>query len=400
MFSALASADMPMIRRRNGTSVDISTERVEAGATMKPLPPQANLETLPILKTLNNANRALAELKGRAAIIPNQGILIDTLVLQEAKASSEVENIVTTQDELFQQDLFPLGPDSHAAKEVALYRDALKLGFECIQDSQGVIRNSTLIAMYQLLKGRVDGFRAAPGTELRHDLTGELVYLPPQDPEAIIALMADLESFINDDTRSDLDPLVKMALIHHQFESIHPFPDGNGRIGRILNVLYLTRSGLLEIPILYLSRFIIANKSEYYRRLQDVRDSGNWADWVLYVLRGVEVTAQSTLALVDGIRIQMQSMKQRMRSELLKLYTQDLLNNLFRHPYTRIEYVCKDLGIKRQTAAKYLDLLCQHGFVAKHQQGRNNYYINEELVGLFLQDASSSTSLLKNESSR
>lgn len=395
----MASADKPMMCSRNGTSIDISAERVEARATMNPLPPQANLETLPILRALNHANRALAELKGRTAIIPNQGILIDTLVLQEAKASSEVENIVTTQDELFQQDLFPLGPDSHAAKEVALYRDALKLGFERIQDSQGVIRNSTLIAMYQLLKGRTDGFRTTPGTQLRHDLTGELVYLPPQDPEAIIALMADLESFINDDTRCDLDPLIKMALMHHQFESIHPFSDGNGRIGRILNMLYLTRSGLLEIPILYLSRFIIANKSEYYRRLQDVRDSGNWADWVLYVLRGVEVTAQTTLSLVDGIRIQMQSMKQRMRSELPKLYTQDLLNNLFRHPYTRIEYVCKDLGIKRQTAAKYLDLLCQHGFVAKHQQGRNNYYINEDLVGLFLQVASSGASLLKNESS-
>ena len=336
---------------------------------MDPLPPKADLETLPILKSLNHANRALAELKGRAATIPNQGILIDTLVLQEAKASSEVENIVTTQDELFQQDLFPQGPDSHAAKEVALYRDALKLGFERMKESQGLIRNSTLIAMYQLLKGRSDGFRATPGTELRNDLTGELVYLPPQDPEEILGLMGNLESFINDDTQCDLDPLIKMAIIHHQFESIHPFADGNGRIGRILNVLYLTRSGLLEIPILYLSRFIIANKSEYYRRLQDVRDSGNWGDWVLYMLRGVEVTAHTTLALVDGIRSQMQAMKQRMRTDLPKLYSQDLLNNLFRHPYTRIEYVCKDLGVKRQTAAKYLDSLCEHNFVSKHHLG-------------------------------
>jgi len=365
---------------------------------MNPLPPPANLETLPILKSLNNANRALAELKGRAATIPNQGILIDTLVLQEAKASSEVENIVTTQDELFQQDLFPLGPDSHAAKEVALYRDALKLGFESIKESQGLIRNSTLISMYQLLKGRTDGFRTTPGTGLRHDLTGELVYAPPQDADVINSLMADLESFVNDDNRSDLDPLIKMAIIHHQFESIHPFPDGNGRIGRILNVLYLTRSGLLEIPILYLSRFIIVNKSEYYKRLQDVRDTGNWADWVLYMLRGVEVTACTTLALVDGIRTQMQSMKQRMRAELPKLYSQDLLNNLFRHPYTRIDYVCKDLDVKRQTAAKYLDLLCEHGFVSKQQHGRNNYYINEQLVGLFLQAATSSASLLRSDS--
>ena len=207
-----------------------------------PLPPAVDLETVPVLKALAAANRALAELKGRAATIPNQGILIDTLALQEAKASSEIENIVTTQDELFQADLFPEGPQSPAAKEVALYRDALRLGYAHQQQTGGLIRNGTLIDMFRLLKRRDDGFRATPGTALKNESNGEIVFVPPQDAQEILAHMSALERFVNDDSVSDLDPLIKMALIHHQFESIHPFPDGNGRIGRILNVLYLTRT--------------------------------------------------------------------------------------------------------------------------------------------------------------
>lgn len=349
------------------------------------LPPIADLETVPVLKALARANRALAELKGRAASIPNQGILIDTLALQEAKASSEIENIVTTQDELFQADLFPDDPQSPAAKEVALYRDALRLGYARLKDTGGLIPNSTLIDMFRLLKGRSDGFRATPGTALRNEATGALVFVPPQNAQQIVASMTALERFVNDDSASTLDPLIKMALIHHQFESIHPFPDGNGRIGRILNVLYLTRTGLLEIPILYLSRHITRTKSDYYRLLQAVRDEGAWEPWVLYMLEAVAETAQTTLALVEGIRSQMADVKQRMRTELPKLYSQELLNNLFRHPYTRIDFVQKDLGLKsRQTAAKYLDTLTEAGFVEKHQSGRNNYYINVALVRLFL----------------
>jgi Fic family protein len=349
------------------------------------LPPDVDLETVPILKALAAANRALAELKGRAATIPNQGILIDTLALQEAKASSEIENIVTTQDELFQADLFPEGPQSPAAKEVALYRDALRLGYARLGQTKGLILNSTLIDMFQMLKRRDDGFRVTPGTALKNESSGDIVFVPPQDGNEIIAEMSALERFINDDETSSLDPLIKMALIHHQFESIHPFPDGNGRIGRILNVLYLTRTGLLEIPILYLSGHITRTKSEYYRLLQAVRDTGLWQDWVVYMLDAVALTAKTTLALVEGIRSQMASVKQRMRGELPQIYSQELLNNMFRHPYTRIEYVQKDLNLKsRQTAAKYLDLLAENRFVEKHQAGRNNYYINTDLVRLFL----------------
>ena len=337
------------------------------------------------MRALAAANRALAELKGRAATIPNQGILIDTLALQEAKASSEIENIVTTQDELFQMDLFPDGLESGAAKEVARYRDALKLGLTQLLDTGGLIRNATLIEMYRFLKARSDGFRATPGTALKNDKTGEVIYVPPQDRNEIIAAMSSLEAFINDDEICQLDPLIKMALIHHQFESIHPFADGNGRIGRILNVLYLTRTGLLDIPILYLSRHINRHKAEYYRLLQAVREEGDWEAWVLYMLEAVDKTSRTTLALVEGIRKQMADVKQRMRTHLPKLYSQDLLNNLFRHPYTRIQFVRDDLSVTRQTAADYLEQLVEKGFLEKHKSGRSNYYINTALVALFLQ---------------
>jgi Fic family protein len=348
------------------------------------LPPPVELETVRVYKALNAASRALADLKGQAKSIPNQGILIDTLALQEAKASSEIENIVTTQDELFQADLFPDEIGSPAAKEVALYRDALRLGYQRLGQTGGLIPNAALIDMFRLLKGRDDGFRSVPGTALKNETTGETVFVPPQDGRDIIGHMAALERFINDDEASKLDPLIKMALIHHQFESIHPFPDGNGRIGRILNVLYLTRTGLLDIPILYLSRHITRHKADYYRLLQTVRDDGAWEDWVVFMLEAVAETSVTTVQLVEGVREQMAAVKRRLRDDLPRLYSQDLLNNLFRHPYTRIEYVQKDLNITRQTAAKYLDTLAEHGFVSKHQAGRNNYYINAELVRLFL----------------
>ncbi|MGQ2940554.1 Fic family protein [Blastomonas fulva] len=200
--------------------------------------------------------------------------------------------------------------------------------------------------MFRLLKGREDGFRAPPGTALRHYRTGAIVYVPPQDARDIVPQMTALERFVTDDTVSDLDPLIKMALIHHQFENIHPFPDRNGRIGRILNVLYLARTGLLDIPVLYLSRHITRHKADYYRLLQAVRDSGGaqiaWEDWVIYMLEGVAESAATTLRIVEGIRDQMARAKHRTRAELPRLYSQELLNNLFRHPYTRFEYVQRD----------------------------------------------------------
>ncbi len=349
-----------------------------------PLPPPELIETSAVLKEAARAHRHLAELKGRAAAMPNQGILIDTLFLQEAKSSSEIENIVTTQDELFQLNLFPENAASPAAKEVALYRDALKLGFAGLRANKGLLTNNNIIAMFQMLKRNDGGFRQTPGTALKNEASGKLVYVPPQDGADIIRHMTALERFINDDTMSDLDPLVKMAIIHHQFESIHPFPDGNGRIGRIINVLYLARQDLLDIPILYLSRFITQNKADYYALLQSVRDTGEWEQWLVYMLRAVAETSIDTMNLIDGIRKLMADYKVLLRTAHASIYSQDLLNNLFRHPYTRIEYVQHDLGITRQTAARYLDRLAADGMLVKQQAGRNNYYVNAPLVALFL----------------
>ena len=346
------------------------------------LPPPGELESKAVLKVAAVAHRYLAELKGRAATIPNQGILIDTLSLQEAKASSEIENIVTTQDELFQATLFPENPSSPAAKEVALYRDALHRGLDDARQKQGIISNNSIIAMFQILKRTDGGFRNTPGTALKNDQTGQIVYVPPQSGDEIISHMTALEKFINDDSYQHIDPLVRMAIIHHQFESIHPFPDGNGRLGRILNVLYLTQQRLLDIPILYLSRYITRNKGDYYRLLQTVRETGEWEPWLLYMLNAVGETSAETIDLITGIRNLMAEYKQKIRSEHGKIYSQDLLNNLFRHPYTRIDFIVDEIGVSRQTAAKYLDQLAEAGLLAKHQSGRNVYFINVPLVGL------------------
>ncbi|MCW3837192.1 Fic family protein [Sphingomonas canadensis] len=353
--------------------------------TIPDLPPKGALETPPVLRVAARAHRHLAELKGRASSIPNQGILIDTLSLQEAKASSEIENIVTTQDELFQASLFPENPSSGATKEVALYRDALKLGLERMRQQQGLLTNGTIVAMFQMLKRTNGGFRETPGTALLNEASGEIVYVPPQEGHTVRTMMGRLETFINDHAACDLDPLVKMAIIHHQFESIHPFPDGNGRIGRIINALYLTQQGLLDIPILYMSRHIITHKGDYYRLLQSVRETGEWEAWLIYMLTAIAETSIDTLNLVENIRRLMAEYKQRLRRNHPKIYSQDLLNLLFRHPYTRIAHVEHELGVTRQTAARYLDELAQAGLLSKHRLGKNNYYINDPLADLFME---------------
>lgn len=348
------------------------------------LPPPVDLETRKIMRFLTKASRALAELKGEAKTIPNPQILLNTLSLQEALASSKIENIITTEDELFQIGPFP-NTASPATKEVARYRDTLMHGHARMKDSGGIISNNLLIELFQHLKQQQDGFRTTSDTVLRNQQTGENVYVPPRGHDEIVKLMTALENFINDDTASDLDPLIKMALIHHQFESIHPFSDGNGRIGRIVNVLYLTRTGLLDTPILYMSRAIIHQKSDYYRLLQAVRDDNKWEEWVVFMLHCVAKAALDARILVINIRILMQDFKQRMRDNLPRIYAQDLLNNLFRHPYTRIDFVEADLGVTRQTASHYLRLLTEHDFVSEVKVGTGKYYINDALVKLFIE---------------
>lgn len=350
------------------------------------LPPDVDLETKPVLRALKEAHKHLAELKGRACTIPNQGILIDTLTLQEAAASSEIENIVTTQDELYQMNSkFGYYPSAEA-KEVDSYGAALSLGFTLLAEKQGVITTNTIIALFQTLKRTTGEIRTNPGTALKNDRTGEIVYVPPQSSATILEKMSELEVFLNAPLRDDVDPLVAMALIHHQFESIHPFPEGNGRVGRILNVLYLCKSGLIDIPTLYLSRYITKNKNEYYRLLQNVRDTGDWESWLLYMLSAVSVTAKQTNALVLGIRDLMREYKAHLREHHAKIYSQELINNLFRHPYTRIEYVVDEVGVTRQTASRYLNALVGSGLLTKMKSGQSNYYINTPLVQLLAEN--------------
>lgn len=345
-------------------------------------PPEIELETKQVLRAAALAHRHLAELKGLARSIPNESILINTLSLQEAKDSSEIENIVTTHDELFKADSLA-EITGVAAKEVALYAQALRQGFFAVKES-GLLTNNQILEIQRILEQNRAGFRKLPGTELKNRETGELIYTPPQNHVEVVELMSRLEQFINDDEQNEYDSLIKMALIHFQFESIHPFYDGNGRTGRIVNVLYLVAKGLLDIPVLYLSRYVIQNKSEYYRLLQAVRDEGTWEDWVLFVLRGVEQTSRQTIVIIQAIKDLMLESKHHIRSELPKIYSQDLINNLFRHPYTRIAYVMEDLGVTRVTASRYLDLLTETGILDKQKHGRDNYYINKALVEILV----------------
>jgi Fic family protein len=348
--------------------------------SLKNLPLRFDVESKTILKKLSSTHRALAELKGVVSSIPNENILINTLVIQEAKDSSAIENIITTHDDIFKTELNLDGYKSLNAKEVQSYISALKKGFELITTNK-LLTNNDIISIQSELEKNNAGFRKLPGTALKNASTGEVIYTPPQDQQEILDLMSNLESFINDNSITDIDPLVKMAIIHFQFESIHPFYDGNGRTGRIINVLYLVMNDLLDIPILYMSRYIIEHKSEYYRLLQDVRESENWEEWIMYMLNSIEQVSQETIILIKEIKELMFDFKNLLRDNY-KFYSQDLLNNLFKHPYTKIEFIENDLGVSRITASKYLNQLAKDGVLVKEKLGTGNYYVNERLIKL------------------
>lgn len=345
------------------------------------LPPLKNIETPNVLKQLAKSHRHLAELKGIAKTIPNEQILINTLALQEAKASSEIENIITTHDELYKENAL-IETKNSASKEVYNYAQSLKTGFEIVRNEK-LLLNKHIIMIQRILEQNNAGFRKQSGTKLVNSL-GETVYTPPQDSSEVLDLMANLEKFINDNDFSDYDSLIKMAMIHYQFESIHPFYDGNGRTGRIINILYLVLQGLLDLPILYLSRFIIQNKAEYYQVLQGVRDNDDWEKMILYMLKGVEVTSIQTIDLVERIKVLMQEYKINLREKLPKIYSQDLLNNLFKHPYTKTEFLEKDLMVQKRTAQNYLDNIVELGLLEKIKVGRANYFINVNLIKVLM----------------
>ncbi len=340
-----------------------------------------DLESKAIMKKTATTRSALGEMKGAALSIPNESILISTLSLQEAKDSSAIENIITTHDELFQSDFMTQNFKSLASKEVHNYAEALRWGFRIVKQ-QGFLSNNFILEIQAAIEENRAGFRKVPGTELKNEQTGETVYTPPQAYNEIVDYMSNLEQFVNVNELCDWDPLVKMAVIHHQFESIHPFYDGNGRTGRIINILYLVKEGLLDLPILYLSRYINQNKADYYRLLQKVRGENAWEEWVLYILDGVEQTSLQTIKIIEGIKNLMKSHKERIRTELPKIYSQDLLNNLFRHPYTKIDFLMEETGVSRKTAAKYLDELDKIGIVTKKKIWKDNYYINTALFNL------------------
>jgi Fic family protein len=358
---------------------------MNTGDDRKLLPLDIDLETKSVLRMVNSANKKLAELKGLEQLIPNEEILIQTLTLQEARESSSIENIVTTQDELYRADLDLKGSTVSApTKEVMRYRIALREGFRLVRKNK-LLTNNIILDIQQALEENRAGFRKVPGTVLKNQ-AGETIYTPPQDGAVVERLMQNLETYINTPEMQELDPLIKLAIIHYQFETIHPFYDGNGRTGRILCVLYLIVNDLLDLPILYLSRYITRNKQEYYRLLQGIRESSNapeqWEQWVLYILRGIEETAGETIRLIKEISQLMKSYKLQLREKLKSAYSHDLLNCLFYSPYTKVEQVSSRLNISRPTATKYLDTITELGLLSKTKIWRQNYYINTSLVAI------------------
>jgi Fic family protein len=336
-----------------------------------------DFETASILKALSSAHRYLGELKGLCQSMPNPAILINSLSLQEAQDSSEIENIITTQDEIYKNRLQP-NSINVAAKEVENYVESLHF-FQNKLKENNLITIRNIIHAQQIIKGNNAGLRKQIGTALKNETTQEIIYTPPE-PKQLLKLLGDLEQFIN--TKDELDPLIKMAIIHHQFESIHPFYDGNGRIGRIINIIYLIQQGLLDMPVLYLSRYINHNKNSYYRLLQSVRDDNTWSEWVIFILKAVAETAKNSLDLVNGIKNLQQEYKQKIRHTCPKIYSQDLINSIFKHPYTKITFLQKDLNVSRVTASSYLEQLTKNGFLEKYKLGRNVYFLNNKLFDL------------------
>lgn len=346
---------------------------------LKALPPEADIETKKILKQLAKTNRSLAELKGFSDTIPNKNILINAILINEAKDSSEIENIVTTHDEIYRAMSLDSFRDS-AAKEVVSYRAALWHGYNLVLKNKSITTNM-IVEIQSIVEGNSAGIRRLPGTVLRNDRTGEVVYTPPSSEVEIRRLLGNLENYMNEDDMQ-IDPLIKLAVIHYQFESIHPFYDGNGRTGRIINMLYLVLKNLIESPILYLSKYIINNKLEYYNLLQEVRTEGNWEDWIIYVLKGVEETSRETLEMARRINHEVQLMTNEIKEKLPKLYSKELIDLLFFEFYTKTRFIQEGLSVTRKTAASYLNTLEKEGILVSEKIGKERIYQNKRLFDI------------------
>jgi len=346
------------------------------------LPPKSFEISPEIYRTLISASRHLAELNGLCSSIPEPQLLINTIVLQESKDSSAIENIVTTQDELYKATT-EISEASQSAKEVLSYREALYSGLESMQKHHNLLLTKTMVEIVKTIKNNDAGIRNTPGTALKNAVSGEVIYTPPCCEDEIIRKLSALEKFINDDKLSDLDPLIKMALIHYQFESIHPFSDGNGRTGRILNALYLVQKRLLNMPVLYLSSFIIKNKALYYQLLRQVTENDNWNDWVLYILNGLVETSQTTIEKIKKMLQLKDETEIKMKEVLGASYNHDLLQLMFTLPYLKIELLEKGNLAHRQTASTWLKKLSEAGILSPQKIGRTNYFVNENLIKIF-----------------
>lgn len=347
---------------------------------MKKLPLKYNFLKPKIIKKLIQAHKALAELNWLSQKIPNQNILINSLSLQEAKDSSEIENIITTHDELYKSQV-DNSFISNETKEVANYKDALLYGFNKVKTDK-LLLNRDILQIQEILEKNDAGFRTQIWTKLKNDKTWETIYTPPQNIDDIKDLMSNLEQYINNDDLEDIDSLIKMAIIHHQFESIHPFYDWNGRTWRIINILYLVKNDLLSMPILYLSSYIIKHKSDYYRLLQEVRENENWEEWIIYLLDAIEKTSINTMEMINNIWDLMWKTKKSMKEKIPKLYSKDLLEIIFSHPYTKIEFLVDWMWMTRQTSSKYLNELVINWYMIPIHKWKNKYFINLELFEL------------------
>lgn len=345
--------------------------------TLPPLPPAINLDNPKILKTALKANRFLAELKGYSEKLPNPEMLLNTIILQESKDSSAIENIVTTQDELYQAIITPFDNLPANSKEVISYREAMYAGWDELKRT-GRFTSKLAVKIMQSFKHTNASFRKLPGTKLKNPAADKIIYSPP-DPQYIEPILSSWENYINTSVEQ-VDPLIVMALMHYQFEAIHPFTDGNGRTGRILNVLFLVHNNLLSLPVLYHSRYIIQHKSEYYRSLRQVTEDDAWEPWIIYMLQAVQETAQTTLSLIKNIITLKAEILQKIKGLTQKLPAYELNELIFSYPYIKIK-VLEEQGIaQRQTASSYLQKLAKLGILHPFKVGTERYFVNHELM--------------------
>ncbi len=355
------------------------------------LPPEGEIETTAVLKKCIAAHLALSGLKHAAVFLPDQSVLINTIPLLEAQSSSEVENIVTTADALFRHAEDESSAPDAATKETLRYRTALRVGYEGIKERP--LSTRTAIEVCSVIRDIEMDIRKIPGTKLTGQGTGEIVYTPPEGEPTLRDLMQNWERFIHE--QEQIDPLVRLAIMHYQFEAIHPFTDGNGRTGRIMNILFLVEQGLLEIPVLYLSRYIIQYRDEYYRLLLDVTRHGAWEPWILFMLDAIETTATWTYDRVGQIEDLIRLTTDVIRARKPKILSAELINALFKQPYCRIEYLVETGIAKRETASKYLKQLCEIGILKEIKSGRDKLFLNPRFITVLTTDITDIVELFK-----